>query len=161
MASGGLTFRDAMLPMVDVIRGIPVLFGHRLYSVSITVRSWSGLRQGLGANTDATSGLKISLGIGQVKVTQVTEAQVVASGGLYESQDMTVGPITPPFVGSAADNDAISVFDPVINANPSEVFFKIIGPGMAPTGSYFKKISQSVNRLYRYSFVVRRTSEVP
>ena len=161
MAGGAQSFRDSLLPMVDVLRGIPVLFGHRLYSVSIVVRTWTGSRPGLGANTDTNTGLKIDLGIGQVKVTQVSESQVVASGGLYEAQDFNVGPITPPYTGSTLDNDAISVFDPVINANPAEVFFKITGPGMAPTGSYFRKVTQDVSKLYRYSFVVRRTAEVP
>jgi hypothetical protein len=160
MASGASTLRDALLPAVDIIRGVPAALGMRLHTVQVVSRSWSGARIGLGTKTDTTTGVKIDLGIYQTKVRQVTERDIVASGGLYSSMDLKVGPITPPYAGSAADNDAISVFDPPVGTN-TEVFFNIQGPGMPTGGAWFKKVSQDVSRPFRYEFIVRKTAEVP
>lgn len=161
MAGGFTTLRNSLLPAVDIIRGIPGQLGMRLFTVTITQRSWSGTRAGLGANTDTTTGLKVDLGIFQTKVTSITMRDVVASAGLYTDQDMRVGPITPPFAGSVLDGDAITVFDPAVGANPTEIFFNIVGPGYPAGGAWFKKISQDVSKSYRYTFIVRKTAEIP
>ena len=161
MAGGAQTLRDALLPAVDITRGIPGVLGLRLFTVAVFTRSWSGSRVGIGTNTDVVTGVKIDLGIFQTKVRQLTERDVVASGGVYSVQDYEVGPITPPFAGSAADNDAISVFDPLVTANPQEIFFQIQGPGLAGATNYFKKVGQRVDKSFRYTFTVTRTAEVP
>jgi hypothetical protein len=161
MAGGAQTLRDALLPAVDAIRGIPGQLGLRLYTVQVFQRIWSGPRVGLGTNFDVATGVKVDLGIYQTKVTQLTQRDVVASGGFYSDQDLQVGPITPPFAGSFADNDAISVFDPTLVTAPTEILFNISGPGMPAGGGWFKKISQDVSKSFRYTFIVRRTAEIP
>ena len=161
MAGGASTLRDALLPAVDIIRGIPGALGLRLFTVVVFTRAWSGSRVGIGTNTDTQTGVKIDLGIYQTKVRQLTEKDVVASGGLYSMQDYEVGPITPPYTGSAADNDAISVFDPPTTSNPQEIYFQIQGPGLAGATNYFKKKAQNVSKNFRYTFIVERTSEIP
>ncbi len=161
MAGGSSTLRDSLLPVVDVIRGIPAALGMRLYTVSITQRVWSGSRVGLGTGYDNTTGLKVDLGIYQTKVRQLTQKDVVASGGFYSDQDFEVGPITPPFTGSAADNDAITVFDPTPTALPTEIFFNVKGPGFPLVGGWFKKKAQNVSKNYRYTFIIQRTAKTP
>jgi hypothetical protein len=157
-----LTLRQALLPVIDRLRGLPDSLGLRLYAVQIVVRTWSGSRAGLGGNTDTATGLKVDLGVHNIKVVQVTQQDVIASGGLYSNQDLKVGPITPPFPGSAKDDDAIAIWDPVpvLGAPGAEVFFFITGPGMLG-GAWFKKVGQNVTKNFRYEFTVRRTAEIP
>lgn len=160
-----LTLRQALLPVVDKLRGIPGQLGLRLFTVTVVSRTWTGVRPGIGVNTDTQTGIKVDLGIFQTKVTQLTSKDVFASGGLYTDQDLLIGPITPPFPSSGADGDAISVFDPVYGANPTEVFFNIVGQngygGYPAGGAWFKKISQNVSKNFRFTFIVRKTGEIP
>lgn len=149
-----------MLPAIDVMRAIPGSLGLRLFTVAVVSRTWTGARPGLGASADLTTGIKVDLGLFPVKVTMITPAETIASAGLYVSQDIRVGPITPPFTGSAADGDAITVFDPPATATGFELFFKVTGPGY-PGGHWFKKISQDVTKSFRYTFVLRKTGKAP
>lgn len=156
------TLRDSLLPALDAIRGIPVVLGLRPHTVSVFQRVYSGTSTGIGNSVDVTTSLRIDLGtFSQLKVRNVTQRDIIASGGLYTDQDVVVGPITPPFTGSAADNDAISVFDPPPNGSPTEVFFKITGPGYPATGAYFKKIGQRVDQPFRFMLYLRKTAEIP
>jgi hypothetical protein len=156
------TLRSALLPVVDAARGIPGQLGLRLFTVYVVQRTWAGGRPGVGASSDTTTNVKVDLGDYQTKVRVLTSKEVIASGGLYEMQDVEVGPITPPYTGSVVDNDAISVFDPAPTAGVGfELFFKVIGPGYPATGAWFKKISQRVDLSFRYTFVLRRTGKQP
>lgn len=163
------TFRDAILPAVDAYRGIPGLFGIRLFVPTILVRVWSGDRVGAGTATDTSFSLKTALGLFSIKARVLSDREIVASNGLYHDQDVELGPITPPFPGSSVlDNSAISTFDPAPGTSPTEVFFKITGPGYpgyvdANTpgpGAWFKKIAQRTDRPFRYMLVVRKTAEI-
>ena len=156
-----MALRDALLPAIDAARGIPGTLGLRLFTVAIVSRTWTGTRAGMGVSTDTTTGIKVDLGIYQTKITLISANDAIASGGAYTNQDIRVGPITPPFAGSTADGDAITVFDPTPGASPTEIFFNIKGPGYPAAGAWFAKISQDVTKSFRYSFVVRRTAEIP
>ena len=161
MAGGATSLRDALLPVVDVFRALPGALGLRLFSVSIVQRTWTGTRAGFGTSTDVATGLKVDLGIYQTKITLISANDAIASGGLYTNQDLRVGPITPPFSGSFADGDAITVFEPVVGASPTEIFFNVKGPGYPAAGAWFQKVSQDVTKSFRYTFVIRRTAEIP
>ena len=155
------TLRDALLPAIDAIRGIPDALGVRLYDVTIRVRTWSGSRPGVDASTstDADSIFYVDAGTHRTRVVQVTSRDVIASGGMYQDQDLKVGPLTPAYTGGGVD---VSLFDPPTGAAPVEVFFKIAGPGMASGGSWFKKINtNTVPSPFGYTFVVRATGETP
>ena len=169
MAGNSLKPRDLLLKPIDIMRGIPGIMGVRLYTVAIIVRAWTGARPGLGSPTDATHGVKVDVGIYQTKVAQVSAKDAIASGGLYTNQELKVGPITPPYTGSTADNDAIAILDP---PEPSpgtsqEVLFNIQGPGF-PTallsngyaGAWFEKVSSNYTRYFRYEFIVRKLSVI-
>lgn len=163
MAGNSTTPRNLLLPVVDKLRGIPGLFGLRIFTVSVVTRTWNGSRPGVdnSTSTDTTKGVKVDLGTYRTKVTQITARDVIASGGMYTDQDVRVGPITPPYTGSTQDGDAITVFDPLPNAAPQEIFFNIQGDGYPAGGAWFKKISQDVTRPMRYEFVLRRSAETP
>lgn len=155
------TLRDALLPALDQIRGIGDTLGLRRFTVTSVVRSWSGSRVGLGSNVDAPKQIKLSLGNAKVRVRQVSQKEIVASGGFYADQDLRIGPITPPYTGSGADNSEIGVFDPAPNGTPVEFFFHIEGPEMPSGGLWYKKISQVLTRPLHFEFVVRNTGETP
>ena len=146
---------------MDILRGIPGQLGLRLFTVTIVQRTWSGSRVGLGINTDTETGVKVDLGVYQTKVKMIKASDNIASGGLYTDQDLKVGPITPPFPSSGPDGDAITVFDPVVGASPTELFFHVVGPGYPAAGAWFKKISQDVTGNFRYTFIIRKTAEIP
>jgi hypothetical protein len=164
VAGNVVTPRNLLLPVIDKIRGLPGLFGLRLYSISIVVRTWSGSRPGVDQSTssDARSPLTVDLTKFNIKVRQLTAREIIASGGDFNDQDLKVGPITPPYQGSTADNDAISIFDPLPTASATELFFNVQGPGFQrAAGAWFKKISQDVTAPMHYEFVVRHTGETP
>jgi hypothetical protein len=164
MAGNTITPRNLLLPVVDKLRGIPGIFGLRLYAVSLVTRTWSGSRPGVDASTssDATAPMTVDLTKFNIKVRQVTSREVLASGGDYRDEDLKVGPITPPYQGSTADNDAIAIFDPPTATAATELFFNITGPGFQrPAGAWFKKVSQNVTAPMHYEVVVRHTGETP
>lgn len=154
-----MTLRDSLLSTVDKIRGIPDTLGVRLYTVTIRVRTWTGARPGIGSGVDADSVFWVDGGTHKPRVVQVTSRDVIASGGMYQDQDLKVGPVTPSYSGGGVSVDAI---DPPPGVSPAEVFFKIVGPGMESGGSWFKKINtNTLPSPFGYTFVVRATGEAP
>lgn len=155
-----MALSDDLLPALDSIRGIPDTLGLRLYSVSIRVRTWSGSRPGVDSSTstDANQYFYVDAGTHRPRVQQVTQRDIIASGGVYQDQDVKVGPITPPYTGGGVD---ITAFDPNMTASPVEVFFKIEGPGMATGGSWYRKVGQDCSKPLAYYFTLRRVAETP
>ena len=160
MSSGNTTLRNALLPAVDALRGVPGILGLRLFTVTVITQVWSGGRPGLGTPTRAEVGIKVASGTGQVKVVQISQKDIIASGGTYEDIDYMVGPITPPYTGSTLDDDQIAVFNPpVVSGQPLDVIFRIVGPGTGANGVFCKKIGQDVTKNFRYMLRLRRTAE--
>lgn len=151
-----MSLRSALLPLFDQLRGLPNTLGLRLYKITVRVRTWSGSRVGLGTKTDTDTVLHTQGGAAPVKVRQLTAKDVVASGGLYTAADYEVGPITPAYSGGGYDPSA---FDPPETAN-TEVFYQLTGPGF-PEGAWFRKVGSDVSKNFRYTFVLRKTAEVP
>jgi hypothetical protein len=159
VAGGNKTLRDALLPVVDALRNMPAVIGLRLHVAAIVVRRWTGGSLGVGTFIDSVSGLKIDRGLSNVKVRNLSQRDIIASGGIYTDQDVVVGPITPPYTGSTLDNDAISVFDPPVLGGPVEVLFRIQGPGYSAAGDWFRKIGQRTDQPFRYMLYLRKTGE--
>ncbi len=155
-----LTLREALLPVIDQLRGIPAQLGLRRFTVQVVVRTWTGTRAGLGYNTDTAQSITVDAGTYAVKVEVISSQDIIASGGLFSTEDLKIGPITPEYTGSAAGN-LISSLEPSVSGIPTEIFFKITGPGYATTGEWFKKIDQNVSKNFRYMFTVRKTAEIP
>lgn len=155
------SLRDGLLPALDIVRGIPGQLGLRLFTVTVYIRRWSGERPGVGTVTEQSFELRVSKGGQPVKVRTLTTREVVASGGLYRDLDIEVGPLTPPYPGSDADESAIDIFDPDLDTNTAvEMYFKVTGPRTTDLG-WYKKIEQRTDRPLRYMLVLRKTGEVP
>lgn len=153
-----MTPRDAVLPVLDTFRGLlDTSFGLRRYAVAVVVNTWSGALVGEGTKTQVITSLVVAGGA-RPKVEQLTQRDVMASGGLYQDLDFRVGPLTP--VSSSFPSVGVdpSTFDPAPVGANVEVLFTVTGPGM-PNGAFFKKVSQEVARNFRFTLVLRKTGE--
>lgn len=152
------TLKDDYLDVVDELRGLPDEFGLCDWTVTIRVRTWSGSRPGVdnSSSTDTDTTFWVDGGTHRPRVVQVTQRDIIASGGVLQEQDIKVGPVTPPYPGGGVD---ITTFDPNNVLGPAEILFKVIGPGMAAGGSWFRKVAQDVSSPLAYFFTLRRTGE--
>lgn len=146
-----MTLRDDLLNVAEDVREIPGDLGLRLFSVEVFKRTHSGERVGIGTTYDTVKTLLVASY--KPKVVQVTSRDIIASGGLYQEQDLRVGPLTPTKIN-------VPDFDPPVGVAPVELLFRITGPGYE-AGAWFKKINMVTTRPFRYEFVVRATAEKP
>ncbi len=149
-----MTFRDGLLPMLDSIRGIPNELGLRLFTVTVVVRTWSGSRVGLGTKTDVETELTVAGDAAPIRVRSLKSQEVIASGGLYTSQDFKAGPMTPAYPGGGVD---IATILPAPTATPTEVLWRIEGPGMASDGTWFTQIDNTSDANLHYYVILRAT----
>src|SRR5205085_2172940 len=106
-----MTIREDFLPVVDEYRGLlDTQFGLRRYDVAMVVTTWSGELPGDGEPTPTVTPIVVD-GNKRPKVEQLSEREVLASGGLYQDQDVRVGPLTPEFDGGGT---AITAIDPAV-----------------------------------------------
>lgn len=151
-----MALRDELLPVFDDVRQLMDELGLRKYDVIMRVITWSGDRPGVGAKTVVDTPLTIGGGR-RVKVKLISSQAIIASAGKYAEGDYKVGPFTPTFAGGGVDP---SYFDPIPTGAPTEIFYKLKGPGVPGTpgveeGTWFKKIDQSTDGNFRYDFVLR------
>jgi hypothetical protein len=149
-----VTIREDFLPVVDWGRGLlDAAFGLRRYDVVMVVTTWSGALPGDGTASPAVETPIVVAGSRRPKVEQLTQRDIVASGGLYQEQDLRVGPLTPAFTSGGLD---VTAFDPAAVGPSTEVLFRLTGPGTPATGALYRKVGQSVEKNFHYSFVLRR-----
>lgn len=118
-----MTFVDDIRTSLDAIRAIPTEIGVRPYEVTVRKVVWSGARIGLGSPT--TTDTRVSVGNGDPAVRLVSSSDVLASGGLYQSQDLRVGPMTAGVVTQAT-------VDPIVAAS-TEVTWILTRDGTSAT----------------------------
>jgi hypothetical protein len=152
------TLKDDLLPMVDRLREIPGMLGLRVLTAFVRVVTWSGTRVGEGTRAVADTQLVVGPGRQPVKVESVSAEDVAASGGLYQAQDLRIGPLTPDYadlllVGGYKKSD----IDPAVGTLPTEIFVVIKGASKSPTGDLYKRVGlgdEEASALHRI-FVVR------
>ncbi|WP_437767177.1 hypothetical protein WMF27_20545 [Sorangium sp. So ce281] len=157
-----MSVRTAFLPILDKYRGmLDTVWDLRRYDVVVRINTWTpGTLPGAQGSTKGPVDTPLLVNGGRVKVEQLTQRDIIASGGLYQDQDLKIGPLTPPYTNAqglpAGTNP--TVFDPVISGSNTEVLFKITGPGY-PTGAWFKKIGQELPKAnFAYYLIVRKTA---
>ena len=149
--------RDGYLSVLDQYRGqLDTLWGLRLYDVLMRVSTWpTGTLPGAqGATKAAVDTPVVVAGGARPKVEQLVQRDVLASGGLYQDQDLKIGPLTPKSAGFPAGVDP-ATFDPLEGSNV-EVLFQLTGPAF-PTGAWFKKIGQQFTGTFGLYLIVRKT----
>jgi hypothetical protein len=162
------TLASTILPALDAIRGIGGILGLRPFTITLRVRTWSGGSPGKGFKTDTDVRLMNNTATGgttSVKARFVTTQEIIASGGLYRDRDVKVGPLTPQFAaayGLPQGGYGDATLDPVPTplAQPTEIFWNVIGPGMAPGGSWCSRIKEEASALHYY-LVLRADGKVP
>jgi len=162
----GVNLRTGLLPVVDGVRGLPGLLGLRIYTVQVCYETWSGTdasgRSGVGIGTKTLSALmtlRVDQGGAAPHVRQVSQKDIIASGNLYQDQDLKVGPMTPPYTGSTKDDDQILIFDPA-STPPESLHFFVTGPGYA-SGAWFKKIGDKVDGPISWFIFLRKNPVTP
>ena len=162
------TLASSILPALDAIRGIGGILGLRVFTVKIRVRQWSGTSLGKGTKTDTDTVLTnitaTSAGtLENIKARFLTTKEISASGGLYRDRDIRIGRMTPTFAASfglIAGGVGDSLLDPVFSSTPTEIFWNVSGPGMAPGGSWCSRIAEEASALH-YSVIVRADGKTP
>jgi hypothetical protein len=155
-----MTIRDQYLALLDKYRGqLNTIWDLRRYDVSVRVNTWAPgtLPGGPGATKTHVDTPLVVAGGARPKVEQVSQRDVIASGGVYQDLDLRIGPITPQSAGFPA-GVAPSTFDPAIAGSNVEVLFKITGPGF-PAGAWFKKVGQQLAANFGFYLIVRKTGE--
>jgi len=152
------TPREVFLPVLDLYRGgLNTLWDLRRYDVAVVVNTWSGPLVGQGTKTQVVTPLLVAGGA-RPRVEQVSQRDVIASGGLLQDLDFRVGPLTPVSPGFPSIGIDPTKFDPAAVGPNVEVLFKLTGPGMTG-GALFKKVGQDVSRNFRLTIVLRKTGE--
>src|SRR5713101_1717104 len=123
---------DALRFALDKMRSVASIVDRTLvpFTVQIKVRNWTGERVGLGTLSDTDGYILVADGY-HVHVKQITQKDVIASAGLYQAQDMTVGPFTPTYVDPQGNTRgfAVSAFDPPVQGQ-QEIIWILNGPGL-------------------------------
>jgi hypothetical protein len=151
------TIRDQYLGLLDNYRGmLGAVWDLRRYDVVLRTTTWAGgVLPGDHGATPTVVETALTCNGQRVKVEQVSQRDIIASGGQYQDQDLRIGPLTPYSAGFTAGFDP-SVLDPAPGTNMSVVLL-ITGPAY-PAGALFRKLSlemQSGN--FRYCMIVRKT----
>lgn len=153
------SFKDSLLPVVESIRGIPGQLGLRVFTVAgVVTKTYSGPRIGQGSVATTEVDLSVAFGMQPPKVRQLSQEDIVRSGGELETVQFEIGPVTPNFAGGGF---AYSVFEPVTTSSLTEVFFRIVGPGTQTDGDWFVKTSAKRDRPFRFMVTVKKTAARP
>jgi len=145
-----VSFRTALLPVVDEIRSIagPMGFDIRTSHLTIRTRVWSGGRAGLGSPHDEDIVLAP-----HYKVSQLSAREVASSGGRFELEDVRVGPITPK---EGDTGYSLSELAPD-GSDGVEILYILTGPHDGEYG-----LVQAIkSRPFRYELVLRRRRRTP
>lgn len=162
------TLASTILPALDAIRGIGGILGLRPFTVTLRVRQWSGASLGKGTKVDVDTVLTNITAVPggapvNIKARFLTTREVSASGGLYRDRDVRIGRMTPAFAAAynlPAGGYGDSTLDPQFSGTPTEIFWKVAGPGMAPGGSWCSRIAEEASALH-YSIIVRADGKTP
>ena len=152
------TFREDFLPDLDDLRAIPDDYGLRQFHVTVRVRRWSGERAGVGTKTDTDTVLTVGHGQSPVKVVQLTQKEIIASGGVYTDRDLKVGPFTPAYPGGGVP---LGTIDPAVPSQAQEIIWIATGPGLPSAGSACDKINTFADANLGQYVVLRATGRKP
>lgn len=136
-----MTLASSLQSVLESARGIAGSLGLRSFNVFQQTSTNSNGEVFLGYGTTSTIETQLLVGGYSPKVEQVSEKEVLASGGVYTAQDLKVGPFTPDYLTS-------SELSPTLNAGTS-ARFRITGPGI-PSGSIYQLISTEFGTLHHY-----------
>lgn len=146
------SLRDSLLPTIQKLRNLSVDFGVRQYQVWLRKITWTGTRVGLGTSTTTNTYL------GRPKFRQIRSRDVVAGSSANE-QVFEIGPFTPKHSEPSTTPDTVSVspadLSPAQTGTPTEIYYVVKGPGMPTNGALFERVTDSVERPFRYMVTIK------
>ena len=146
--------RTAILPGLDRVRRMMrEQLDFRLADVTIVTRTWSGQPGAPGGTfTDAPVLL-----VPAPKVVQLSAPEVSGSGGRYQTGDLRVGPITPPYRYPTPGGYSEAQLRPTPSTGGVEVLYVLTGPN---AGEYsLVELNDRLN--LRYELILRRRRSSP
>jgi hypothetical protein len=137
------------LAALDKIRAIGGILGLRPTTVTVRQIAWTGERAGVGTRTATDTVLTVA---GQPpQVHRVTQRDLIRSGGLYQSGDFRIGPLTPSY-GTGGVTEAM--MDPAATANSDETYYILSGSNFPAAGLACERIKEEADsNLHRYVVV--------
>lgn len=146
--------RNSLLPVLQRFRNLSVELGVRRYQMWLRKRVWSGSRVGQGTSVTTDTYL------GRPKFRRVSSKDVIA-GSVMSEQVFEVGPFTPehstPSSRPTPDTLAVSPDDlsPPQTGVPTEVYFVVKGDGFPATGALFERVSDSLEKPFRFTVTIK------
>lgn len=152
-----MSLRTSLLPVADIVRSLasPQTLtggvGLDVWFNRLTVRqtTWSGGRPGVGTATHADLVLSPN-----PEVRELTDEEIVSSGGRYTSQDIRVQNITPAYAGGGYTPAQLV---PDVTSGAVEVVYLVEGP---LAGEYVL-VGQSLADAFEYTLTLRRRRTSP
>lgn len=142
----------------DQALAVPDKINLRPYIVTLFTITWDGDRVGVGTSTDGYTIVSNALGVSP-RFRQVSQQEIVLSGGQLRDQDVVIGPFVFPYethIGSGGTNP--NLFSPDLTSDPIEFYINITGPNFPEGGSNFKKIYDNSQRNVMYRVYLRNTA---
>jgi hypothetical protein len=152
-----VSLRTSLLPVADIVRSLasPETLsggvGLDVWINLLTVRqtTWSGGRPGVGTPTHADLVLSPN-----PEIRELTDEEIVGSGGRYTAQDLRVQHITPAYIGGGYSPAQLV---PNVTSAAVEVVYLIEGP---LAGEYVL-VGQSLADPFEYTLTLRRRRTTP
>lgn len=153
-----MTFREDMRELIDSIRGpIPGELGLRQIRSFVVTREWTGSMVGQGTSTVLIR--EILCDVYSPKVVEVSSRDIVASGGQFEQGDVSIGPVTPPWLTGGVNS---ALLNPDPSGSPTEVYVCTVEPEVdGGSINWYTRISTDKSFAhFRRMLVVRKTAAV-
>ena len=147
----------------DLVLATPNALGLRNFVVTLTSIVEAGAsRPGFGGTKTTTQTVVQNLGTVNVRLREVSTKDIFMSGGLLQDKDVVIGPIVYPYdTGTVTGGTAFSIWEPPVSADATQLFIKITGEGLYPSGSFFKKIHADTSKNITYKIYLRNTGIQP
>jgi len=163
-----MTDRDDLRALADEIRGdIPSEMGLRQVAVFVLLRTETGAkRPGMSGGTITDTWTRVVNNGKNPKLETLKSRDILASGGVYEAEDVRVGPFTPVFptggnLPSAYDPDQVSPGSPNVT---STVYVALVSPA-AEDGAeieWYTRVNATDSRAnFRRTMIIRRIGVAP
>lgn len=153
---------DELRKALDLAQGATSDLGLRPYSISVVRVYTTGSRPGVGSKNTVETPLALSNG-GNHAFRQLSAREIVLSNNLFSDQHYVLGPLVLPFSGTCGEGGTDPIlFENDVDATPGtsqQLYFKVTGPGMVTSGSYFKLDRKQMDSSLTYKLYLKHTGE--
>lgn len=140
-----MSFRDDLMPLLDDVRSIPGELGLRPFRLFVRTKTWTGERPGLGLST--TTEVEVLTGGHPPKVRELEHRDIISGAPHLKRVEYRVGPIQPDYPLGGHTTEEL---DPEQSTTPTEVLYRLTGPGLPADGLLCEKVSDDfVANLHR------------